>query len=174
MQAILFILQALLTLLVIAFLLRVIMPFSRADFRNAIGQAVLKITNPVVMPLRKVLKPVGKVDTAAVVALMLVQLVGTTAIRLVAGAHVSPAGIVIVALRDLVQTILQFYTIAILVYALLSWVAPGTHSPANELLGRICEPLLAPVRKIIPPLGALDLSALFVLIGLQALQILIR
>ena len=174
MQALLFILQALLTLLVIAFLLRVIMPFSRADFRNAIGQAVLKITNPVVMPLRKVLKPVGKVDTAAVVALMLVQLVGTTAIRLVAGAPVSPAGIVIVALRDLVQTILQFYTIAILVYALLSWVAPGTHSPANELLGRICEPLLAPVRKIIPPLGALDLSALFVLIGLQALQILIR
>jgi YggT family protein len=105
---------------------------------------------------------------------MLVQLVGTTAIHLVAGAPLSPGGIFIVALRDLVQTILQFYTIAILVYALLSWVAPGTHSPANELLGRICEPLLAPVRKVIPPLGALDLSALFVLIGLQALQILIR
>jgi len=174
MQAILFILQALLTLIVIAFLLRVVMPFSRADFRNAIGQAVLKVTNPLVMPLRKVFKPAGKVDTAAVVALMLVQLVGTTAIHLVAGAPLSPGGIFIVALRDLVQTILQFYTIAILVYALLSWVAPGTHSPANELLGRICEPLLAPVRKVIPPLGALDLSALFVLIGLQALQILIR
>ena len=174
MQAILFILQALLTLIVIAFLLRVVMPFSRADFRNAIGQAVLKVTNPLVMPLRKVFKPAGKVDTAAVVALMLVQLVGTTAIHLVAGAPLSLGSIFIVALRDLVQTILQFYTIAILVYALLSWVAPGTHSPANELLGRICEPLLAPVRKVIPPLGALDLSALFVLIGLQALQILIR
>jgi YggT family protein len=64
--------------------------------------------------------------------------------------------------------------VAILIYALLSWVAPGTHSPANDLLGRICEPILRPIRRVIPPVGGLDLSALFVLIGLQALQILLR
>jgi YggT family protein len=174
MQAILFILNALLTMVVVVFLLRTIMPYSRADFRNAIGQAVLKVTNPLVMPLRKVFKPVGKLDLASVVALVLVQVAGTAIIMLVAGIHLGPVGALIAGLRELLQTILQFYTVAILIYALLSWVAPGTHSPANELLGRICEPLLRPVRRVVPPLGGLDLSALFVLIGLQALQILLH
>jgi len=77
-------------------------------------------------------------------------------------------------LRGLAYTILQFYTIAVLVQALLSWVAPGTYNPATQLLQRICEPLLAPFRRLIPPLGGLDFSALFVLIGLQALQLLLR
>jgi YggT family protein len=63
--------------------------------------------------------------------------------------------------------------VSILIYALLSWIAPGTYSPANQLLSRICEPLLAPVRRVVPPIGGLDLSALFVLIALQALQILL-
>jgi YggT family protein len=174
MKAILFILEAMLTLAVIAFLLRTIMPFSRADFRNAIGQAVLKVTNPLVMPLRKVFRPVGKLDVASVVALLLVQLAGTAILTLLAGVHLGFLGTVAMGLRDLVQTILQFYTVAILIYALLSWVAPGTHSPANDLLGRICEPILRPIRRVIPPVGGLDLSALFVLIGLQALQILLR
>lgn len=174
MQAILFILNALLTMVVVVFLLRTIMPYSRADFRNAIGQAVLKVTNPLVMPLRKVLKPVGKLDLASVVALVLVQVAGTSIIMLLAGIHLGPVGTVVAGLRELLQTILQFYTVAIFIYALLSWVAPGTHSPANELLGRICEPLLRPVRRVVPPLGGLDLSALFVLIGLQALQILLH
>jgi len=62
----------------------------------------------------------------------------------------------------------------VLIYALLSWIGPAGHGPAAHLLGRLCEPLLAPVRRIVPPLGGLDLSALFVLIGLQALQILLR
>jgi YggT family protein len=78
------------------------------------------------------------------------------------------------ALRGLAYTVLQFYTIAVLVQALLSWVAPGTYNPATQLLHRICEPLLAPFRRLIPPMGGLDFSALFVLIGLQALQLLLR
>ena len=57
---------------------------------------------------------------------------------------------------------------------LLSWVAPGNPDAGAQLVGRLCEPLLAPLRRVIPPLGGLDLSALFVLIGLQALQILLR
>jgi YggT family protein len=80
---------------------------------------------------------------------------------------------VVRGLFDLARTILQFYTVAVLVYALLSWVAPGNDSPATRLLGRLCEPLLRPVRRVVPPIGGLDFSALFVLIGLQALQILL-
>jgi len=70
--------------------------------------------------------------------------------------------------------VLQFYFVVVLLYALLSWVAPGTYSPGAQLLGRLSEPLLRPLRRIVPPIGGLDFSALFVLIGLQALQILLR
>jgi YggT family protein len=175
MQALLFILNTLLTLLVVAYLLRVLMPLVRADFRNPIGQAVLTITSPLVVPLRRIV-PASKrrLDVAAVIALLIVQFVGTALLRLVAGATFSPLSIVIAGLYDLASTILQFYFVAILIYALLSWFASSGYNPAHQILARLCEPLLAPVRRVIPPLGGLDLSALFVLIALQALQILLR
>lgn len=174
MTAILFVLNALLTLAVIGFLLRVVMPLVRADFRSPLGQAVLRFTDPLVKPLRRILRPVGKVDVASIVALLAVQIAGSTLIRLVAGGGFLPGLILVDALRGLAYTILQFYTVAVLVQALLSWVAPGTYNPATQLLHRICEPLLAPVRRLIPPIGGLDFSSLFVLIGLQALQLLLR
>ncbi|HEX7373578.1 MAG TPA: YggT family protein [Steroidobacteraceae bacterium] len=173
MQALLFVFDTLITLVVIAFLLRVLLPLLRADFRNPIGQAVLKFTDPLVVPLRRVIPPAGRVDLASVVALLLVQFAGTLLLRLIAGHGFDPAAVVMQGLLSLLRTVLQFYFVAILIYALLSWVSPGTYSPANQLLARICEPLLTPVRRVIPPLGGLDLSALFVLIALQALQILL-
>jgi YggT family protein len=173
MTALLFVLDALLTLVVIAFLLRLLLPLVRADLRNPVGQAVLKVTNPVVMPLRRLLGSAGRIDLASLVALLLVQLAGTAALHLVADRSLAPLALLVSAVRELAQTALQFYFVAVLLYALLSWIGPAGRGPAAHLLGRLCEPLLAPVRRIVPPLGGLDLSALFVLIGLQALQILL-
>jgi YggT family protein len=120
------------------------------------------------------LPPAGRVDVASVLALLAVQLAKTAVLRLVAGAGLALLPLLIGALRDLASTVLQFYFVAVLVYALLSWVAPGGYGPGAQLLHRLCEPLLAPLRRVIPPVGGLDLSALFVLIGLQALQILLH
>jgi len=174
MAALLFVLDALVTLVVIAFLLRLLLPIVRADLRNPIGQGVLKVTNPVVMPLRRLLGSAGRIDLASLVALLLVQLAGTATLRLAAGGGLALLPLIVRALHDLAQTVLQFYFVAVLLYALLSWIGPAGHGPAAHLLGRLCEPLLAPVRRLVPPIGGLDLSALFVLIGLQALQILLR
>ena len=174
MQALLYIIDALVTLVVIAFLLRVLMPIVRADFRNPIGQAVLALTDPLVRPLRRALPPAGRVDLASVAAVLLVQVIGSAILRLLAGGGFDLGAILLHAIIELLHTVLQLYTVAILLYALLSWVAPGTYSPANQILTRLCEPLLAPIRRIVPPLGGLDLSALFALIALQALQILLR
>jgi YggT family protein len=174
MQALLYVIDALVTLVVIAFLLRVLMPLVRADFRNPIGQAVLALTDPLVRPLRRVLPPAGRVDLASVAAVLLVQVIGSAILRLLAGGGFDLGPILVHAILELLHTVLQFYTVAILLYALLSWVAPGTYSPANQILTRLCEPLLAPIRRVLPPLGGLDLSALFALIALQALQILLR
>jgi YggT family protein len=174
MAAILFVLNSILTLVVVAFLLRVVLPVVRADFRNPLGQAVLRFTDPLVRPLRRVLKPVGKVDVASIAALLLVQFAGTTVLSLVAGGGFAAGPIPASALLSLARTVLQFYSIAVLAHALLSWIAPGTRSPATQLLDRLCEPLLGPVRRAIPPIAGLDFSPLIVLIGLQALQILLH
>jgi YggT family protein len=173
MAAILFVLDALLTLVVVAFLLRAVMPLARADFRNPLGQAVLRFTDPLVRPLRRVLGPVGRVDVASFVALLLVQFAGAALLRLVAGGGFDLAGTLLAGLTELVRTVLRFYSVAILAYAVLSWIAPGAYSPATRLLAALCEPLLTPVRRILPPVAGLDLAPLFVLIGLQALQILL-
>jgi YggT family protein len=174
MAAIFFILNWLLTLVVVAFLLRVAMALVRADFRSPLGQAVLRFTDPLVRPLRRILRPVGKVDVASFVALLAVQFAGTAILRFAAGGGFALGAALATGLRALAITVLQFYSVAVLVHALLSWVAPGTHNPATQLLDRLCQPLLAPFRRLVPPVGGLDFSALFVLIGLQALQILLR
>ena len=130
MQALIYIVDALITLVVIAFLLRALFPVIRADFRNPIGQAVLRVTDPLVLPLRRVLRPAGRVDVAAIAALVIVQIVGTVLVFGLAGAPMSAALIVSEALRQLARTVLQFYFFAVLLHVVLSWVAPGARSPA--------------------------------------------
>lgn len=176
MDALIFIVRTVLqVLLVTVFLLRVLLPLVRADARNQLSQAVIRLTNPLVLPLRRVLPPIGKFDTSSLVALLIVQF-ATTAVLWLLRAYpwvLTLPQFVHVALLSLLLTILQFYTFAILLYILLSWIAPGTYSPGAMLLASLCEPLLAPVRRIVPPIAGLDLSALIVVIGLQALYILI-
>jgi YggT family protein len=150
------------------------MPLVRADFRNPIGEAVLKLTNPLVLPLRRILPPARRFDLASLVALLIVQFAGTALMHVVAGGGVRLEAILVGGLYKLLHTVLQFYFFAVLLYALMSWFAGAGYSPAGQILSRLCDPLLTPVRRIVPPLGGLDLSALFVLIGLQALQILLR
>lgn len=170
MDAIRYVISALLWLLFFAFLLRVVLQFVRADFRNPISQAVLKVTNPLVLPLRRVIPPVGKVDLASVVALILVELAAVCIELWINGIGIPPAPrlTTFIAL-DLARKVIQFYFVALIIYAVLSWVAPGTYSPASSLLDRICEPLVNPVRRVIPPIGGLDLSVVFVMIILGAL-----
>jgi YggT family protein len=83
----------------------------------------------------------------------------------------TPPQFFLIAMGSLLGTVLMFYTLALVLYVLLSWIAPGTYSPASALVSSLCEPLLAPVRRVIPALGGIDFSALFVIIALQALYI---
>ncbi len=174
MEAAYFVLNTLLTLVVVVFLLRLLMPLVRADFRNPVGDAVLRFTNPLVLPLRRVLPPARRFDVASVVALLLVQFAKTAVLLLVRGAPLRVETLLSAALYGLLVTVVQFYFYAVLIHALMSWFAGAGHSAAGSILNRICEPLLAPFRRVIPPIGGLDLSALFLLIALQAVLILLR
>jgi YggT family protein len=176
MDAIVFIVRTVLqVLLVTVFLLRFLLPLVKADMRNPLTQFVLRITNPIVLPLRRLIPPAGRVDTASLLAVILVQLVTTATLLLLRNFTLTdPLLLLRLAVMELMVTVVQFYFFAVFIYALLSWVAPGTYSPAASLLASLCEPLLRPIRRIVPPIAGLDLSAVIVLIGLQALLILLR
>jgi YggT family protein len=174
MDALIFIVQSVLTLVVYAFLLRFLLAIMRADFRNPLSQAVLSLTNWLVLPLRRILPPIGRVDTASLVALIAVQFAMTLIMfRLLTGAMIPFVPLVIAGLRSLATSTIRLFQVAIFIYALLSFIAPGSYSPVVGVVSSLCEPLLRPLRRLLPVIGGIDFSPLIALIGLQALLILI-
>jgi len=174
MSALIFIITALSRMVIMVFLLRLLLPLCRADSRNPFSQAVLRFTNPLVLPLRRVLPPIKRLDTASLVSVLLIQLASTALIWTLNGLGFnSPLLFLAASLRELISMLLQFYLFALMLYAVLSWVAPSDYSPAASLLRSLCIPVLRPFQRYIPPIAGLDLSVLFALIAIQALQILI-
>jgi YggT family protein len=173
-DAIYFLADSILTFAVYAFLLRVLLQLARADFRNPLAQAVVALTNWLVLPLRRVLPPVGRFDTASLVALVAVQFLATLILfRLRTGVLFPFPPLAVAALRSLALAALMLYTILIFVYAALSFIAPGVRSPATAMLATLCEPVLQPLRRVLPVVGGIDFSPLVAIVGLTALRILI-
>jgi YggT family protein len=174
-EVLVFLVDTFFSLLFFVFLFRLLLQWARADFRNPLSQAILRLSNWLVMPLRRLLPPVGRVDTASVVAVVLVALAKVAALLLVSGAGLPDALTwVRFAALDILRTTLWVYFWAIFVYALLSMVAPGAYSPATSILESLCEPILGRIRRVVPAIGGLDLSPLWASIGIQVLLILLR
>jgi YggT family protein len=175
MDAIRYIVDTLLWLLTLAFVLRLLFQWVRADFRDPMADAIVRVTNWLIMPLRKVLPPVGKVDTATVVAVIAVALLRTfVAIALGGGGFGNVILLVQLTALDLAGLVLRIYLFAMLLYWLTSFVSPGGYAPGVRLLAQLCEPILKPVRRIIPPIGQIDFSVLWVSIVIGALLVLLR
>lgn len=175
MSALVFIVETLTSLIVYVFLLRFLLQVVRADFRNPLAQAIVRITNPLVLPLRRVLPPAGKIDTASAFAVLLIVLTEVALLSVMRGAGLpDPVMWVRLAIFDLARSVLWLYFYAIFLYSLLSFVAQGQRTPAQGLLEALCEPILRPIRRVIPPIADIDLSALWALIAIQALLILVR
>jgi YggT family protein len=158
-------------------LLRFIMQWMRAPFRNPVGQAVTALTDWAVKPLRKVLPGFGGYDWASLVVAWLLQvlwLAALTALGASAGALLTgtTAGLIaVVAVIELIKAALWIAIVAVFIQALLSWVAPD--GPLAGVLNALTFPLLAPVRRLVPPIGgALDLSPLIVIVLAQLILML--
>ena len=175
MEAIRYIVDTLLWLLTLAFVLRLLFQFVRADFRDPMADAIVRITNWLILPLRKLLPPIGKVDTATVVAVIAAASVRTLASLGLAGQGVGdPVQFLRITIVDLAGLVLRVYLFALLLYWLTSFVSPGGRAPGVRLLSQLCEPILKPVRRIIPPIGQIDFSVLWVSIVIGALLVLLR
>jgi len=174
MSALIFIIETLLSLALFVVLARLLLQLTRADFRNPICQAVVRITNPLILQLRRILPPIGKVDTASVVAVILIAVVEVAIVFAIRGiTFVGPAFWAQSAALEIAHTLLWTYFYAIILYALLSMVAPGGYSPLQSVLATVCEPVLRPFRRVIPPIAGIDLSPLWACILIQAILILI-
>lgn len=175
MDAIKYIVDTLLWLLTLAFVLRLLFQWVRADFRDPMADAIVRVTNWLIMPLRKVLPPIGKIDTATVVAVLAVASVRTLAGVALSGQGAGDLGPFLrVTIVDLAGLVLRIYLFALLLYWLTSYVSPGGYAPGVRLLAQLCEPILKPVRRIIPPIGRIDFSVLWVSILIGALLVLLR
>jgi YggT family protein len=174
MSALIFIVDTLLSLALFVVLARLLLQWARADFRNPVAQAIVRLTNPLILPLRRILPPIGTVDTASVVAVVLVAII-KVGILLALRGYGSPGvelWVQSVAV-ELVQSLLRTYFYAILLYALLSLIAPGGYSPLQSVLASVCEPVLRPFRRLIPPIAGIDLSPLWAVIAIQAILLLL-
>jgi YggT family protein len=170
MGAIHYILDTLGTLYNAVLLLRLIMQLVRADFRNPIGRAIVQLTDPLVRPLRRVLPPAGRVDTASVVAVLLFALVKTWLLRALLGfISFDALALLRATLLEVIHLTLNTYFFSIVLNALLSFFPQGGYSPPHSVLASICNPVLNPIRRIIPSIAGLDLSPLWACIAIQAL-----
>lgn len=170
-DAVFFLLKTITQLYLLTFLIRFVLQWVRADFYNPLSQFIVRVTNPLVIPVRRIVPSAGGIDLATVLLLLALEAVFTWILMVFVGAAVPPVTFALLVVLRLVAMTIMFYTIVILVYAILSFVGPGQATPLSLLLGQIVLPVLGPFRRILPPVGGLDLSPLVVLILLQAVHV---
>jgi len=154
-----------------ACLLRLYMQYQRIAFGNPIGRFVFAVTDWIVLPLRKVLPSVRRVDTASLVAAYLIELLRFAILWLMAGWAAGAVVLPLLALFALVKLALTGLLVLVIVYAILSWVRAD--SPMVDVIDRLCAPLLRPFRRIIPLVGGIDLSPLAFLVVVQIASIVV-
>ena len=178
-QALHYIIDALASLYIFVLLLRIWLPLLRADFRNPLAQAALRLTSPLVVPLRRVLPSFGRLDTATVLVAFVIQYAAILLIMFIYAALLSnplPSSglIALTSMIKLISLSVNLFVFAIIIRVVLSWISPGLHNPATALVSTLTEPVLQPIRRLLPPMGGFDLSPMLTIIGLYALNIVIR
>jgi YggT family protein len=156
-----------------AVLLRFLLQFARADFRNPFAQAILKVTTPALRPLRKVVPGWKGHDLAALVLLVAVMALGVLLQSWLHGFTPALPGLLLLAVGRALDLAVTLYVFLLILLAVMSFVAPGGYSPLAVLMHRLAEPLLAPLRPLLPPMGGIDFTPLAAIIGLQLLRILL-
>lgn len=171
-----FLIHTLFTLYIAALMLRLLLSLVRADFYNPLSQFLVTVTNPVVLPLRRVIPSVGRVDTASIVLIVGLKMLELWLLALINGAGVNLAALIVVSILQLTELLIYIFIFALIVQAVISWIAPAQayENPAVGVLRDLTQPLLSPVRRVLPPVGMVDLSPLVVIIGLYVLLIVLR
>ncbi|MFJ7108123.1 YggT family protein [Pseudomonas sp. NPDC098740] len=169
-----YVLQTLGSLYLLIVLLRFVLQLVRANFYNPLCQFAVKATQPLLKPLRRIIPSMFGLDMSSLVLAILVQLaLMALTLLLTYGTIGNPLQLLIWSLIGVTALFLKIFFFALIISVILSWVAPGSHNPGAELVNQICEPALAPFRKIIPNLGGLDISPILAFMVLKLIDMLV-
>ncbi|MEO5573416.1 MAG: YggT family protein [Gammaproteobacteria bacterium] len=168
-----FLVQTLFGLYILAVMLRLLLQMVRASFYNPLSQFLVKITNPVLVPLRRIIPGIAGFDVASLLLLLALQLLQLVLIALMLDQGLSIGGLVVLAIAKLIGLLVNVFFFSILIQVILSWVRPGDDSPVSALIYSLNEPLLGPARRLLPAMGGFDLSPILVMIGLQLTSLLV-
>ncbi|WP_298607756.1 YggT family protein [uncultured Thiothrix sp.] len=166
-----FLISTLFSLYIGAVLLRFLLALVRADFYNPLSQFLVKITNPVLVPLRRFVPPIGKIDSASLVLAFTLKLIAATLLMSIQGLDAGVGGLLLAVLADLIRTVVWIFMVALIVQAIMSWVGNSYGNPMGSLLDSLTAPMLDPIRKFVPLIGMVDLSPLVAILLLQVVLI---
>ena len=184
-NALQFLVEAIFDLYVMIVVLRFLMQAVRADYYNPVSQFVVKATNPVLVPLRRVIPSIAGHDAASLVFAITVLFLKLALLHAIGARNIGVAGSVVylqnagivtllaLAGIELVALVINIFFFAIIVHVVLSWISQGGHNPIAALLFSLTQPILKPIQRFVPPIGGLDLSPVVAIIGLQLLKLLI-
>jgi len=172
-NALIFIIHSFTQLYLLVLLLRLLLPWLRANFNNPIAQAILRVTSPLVVPLRRVIPAIGRLDTATVVVAFSIQYLTILIIATLRGWPLNFAPIAVTSAVNLVTLTIWLFIVAIIIRIVMSWMGGGAYNPAMGLIDSLAEPVLRPVRRVIRPAGGIDLSSYVAIVFLIALTMLL-
>jgi YggT family protein len=170
---IIFLIDTLFSLYILAVLLRFLLQWCGADFYNPISQFLVKITHPPLKVLRRFVPSIGKIDTSSLILVLALQMLADFSILLLKGVTINIGALTILSLTQLISLLINVFVFAVFARAILSWLNPGTFNAAASILATLTEPLLDICRKVIPDLGGMDLSPLAALLLLQLAKMVI-
>lgn len=167
MNAIEFLVGIIFTLYLMVVLLRLWLQLAKADFYNPLSQFVVRVTHPIVGPLRRIVPSIGSFDTATLLLAFAIALLKIWVLAMIRGYTLfDPIGIVVSASIYLLSEAAQLVIYVLIIRAILSWVSQGSN-PLEHLFHQLTEPLVAPIRRVVPSVGGLDLSPMILIILLM-------
>ncbi|MGN2405551.1 MULTISPECIES: YggT family protein [Pseudomonas] len=172
--AAIYVLQTLGSLYLTLILLRFVLQLVRANFYNPLSQFIVKATQPLLKPLRRIIPSIFGLDMSSLVLAIIVQMIlMALTLLLIAGTAGDPLLLLLWSIISVTALFLKIFFFALIISVILSWVAPGSNNPGAELVNQICEPALAPFRRIVPNLGGLDISPILAFLVLKLLDMLV-
>ena len=167
-----FLVETLVGLYILIVMLRFLLQWARADFYNPVSQFIVKVTQPPLAPLRRIIPGVAGLDMAALVFMFALKFVELWLITAILGLTPMIGGLAMLSIAELLGLMINVFVFSILIQVIISWVNPGMYNPVMGLLHSLNEPLLGPARRVIPPISGLDLSPIAVIIFLQLVSML--
>lgn len=165
--------ETLFAMVLFVVVLRILLQFIRANFYNPICQTVFKITNPLLMPMQKMLPVWRGLNLAGLLLALVIAMLWAFALGAVLGRSLGPAGIALLGVAKLLGFVLSMLFWIAIARILLSWFSPDMRNPAVPLLYAIADLVLRPFARVIPPIGGIDISPVFALLALRVAQVLL-